>query len=669
MPSTPALDISSAYAASSPSAQDKVPASTLDSDHRAIEAWTALLLASLSKIQRDDDTLVDGVVRNRNLHPEVMDALAGVSYLEAADVTSTTNITLSGLQTIDSYTLIAGNRVLANGQTDSTQNGVYVAAAGAWSRASDLPSAALTTTVLVIDVVNGTANAGSRWQLAKGLTVGGSPLNWTKLSGLSSIVSISKGGTSATTAAAARSNLGVIDPSAAMTPVVTAADLSAATIALLGKRQSGRVNMAMTTFGDVLAIGGQSATTSFARGLQIGGGDPTEGPDGTIDTLEGHSTWRGFWPSRNLSSIEFALHPTAATGQAVTVNGTNQLNFIQGTAFNAAWIGKKIYFNETIYRVSTVSGSSLTVTYPDLSPVVFVGAVTEVFQVSYVYGSGTCNVNGTLVTRTGGDPFVLYITNPSFNLKVNGSAVTAAAWLSTSQYTLSSAPGNATGVPYEFWFDVNEQISTFRLHKTDSDAENLSIYSRYDGYWIAAQYGSFGKYRSIRISSGEYAAGAPNSQVTVHKNGDLSLGGDYTRDALRIVAQGGARANFLTLQAATTGIAPALRASGSDANVPFGVDAQGVGGFVVTNGTFARTVFKANAGAGTTSWLEVDASSTDTPSMAARGANANIDLTISPKGTGLVRLGTWTTNADAAVNGYITIKDSAGNTRKLATIA
>jgi len=40
-----------------------------------------------------------------------------------------------------------------------------------------------------------------------------------------------------------------------------------------------------------------------------------------------------------------------------------------------------------------------------------------------------------------------------------------------------------------------------------------------------------------------------------------------------------------------------------------------------------------------------------------------------PKGTGTVSFGTWTSNADAAVNGYVTITDSSGNTRKLATIA
>jgi hypothetical protein len=42
---------------------------------------------------------------------------------------------------------------------------------------------------------------------------------------------------------------------------------------------------------------------------------------------------------------------------------------------------------------------------------------------------------------------------------------------------------------------------------------------------------------------------------------------------------------------------------------------------------------------------------------------------LTPKGTGNVRFGTFTVNADTAITGYITIKDAGGTTRKLATIA
>jgi len=50
------------------------------------------------------------------------------------------NITLSGPQTIDGISVVAGNRVLVKNQTTPSQNGVYVVAAGAWTRATDMDS-------------------------------------------------------------------------------------------------------------------------------------------------------------------------------------------------------------------------------------------------------------------------------------------------------------------------------------------------------------------------------------------------------------------------------------------------------------------------------------------------------------------------------------------------
>jgi hypothetical protein len=56
-------------------------------------------------------------------------------------------------------------------------------------------------------------------------------------------------------------------------------------------------------------------------------------------------------------------------------------------------------------------------------------------------------------------------------------------------------------------------------------------------------------------------------------------------------------------------------------------------------------------------------------SLEAGGDDTNIDIKLTPKGLGVMSFGTWTSNGDAAVNGYVTIKDSSGNSRKLATIA
>lgn len=55
------------------------------------------------------------------------------------DAATTGNVTLSGAsQTIDGFAAIAGSRILVWKQTTASENGVYIVASGAWTRATDL---------------------------------------------------------------------------------------------------------------------------------------------------------------------------------------------------------------------------------------------------------------------------------------------------------------------------------------------------------------------------------------------------------------------------------------------------------------------------------------------------------------------------------------------------
>ena len=65
-------------------------------------------------------------------NPKLPVKVASVSPIES----------LSGLQTIDGVSLVAGDRVLVNQQLASADNGIYVVAAGAWSRAKDADTGA-----------------------------------------------------------------------------------------------------------------------------------------------------------------------------------------------------------------------------------------------------------------------------------------------------------------------------------------------------------------------------------------------------------------------------------------------------------------------------------------------------------------------------------------------
>jgi hypothetical protein len=92
-------------------------------------------------------------------------AIAWQGTIKAAVRTiSFTNITLSGLQTISSVSLIAGDRVLINAQSSSVNNGIYVVAAGPWTRATDYDANTKVKTGCIIPVAEG-VYAGTAWIL------------------------------------------------------------------------------------------------------------------------------------------------------------------------------------------------------------------------------------------------------------------------------------------------------------------------------------------------------------------------------------------------------------------------------------------------------------------------------------------------------------------------
>ena len=95
-----------------------------------------------------------------------VDALInGTDWKQSVRAATTANITLSGTQTIDGVTLIANDRVLVKDQTTASWNGIYIVAAGAWSRATDADSNPEVTAGMAVFVSEGTVNGNSQWKL------------------------------------------------------------------------------------------------------------------------------------------------------------------------------------------------------------------------------------------------------------------------------------------------------------------------------------------------------------------------------------------------------------------------------------------------------------------------------------------------------------------------
>jgi hypothetical protein len=116
-------------------------------------------------------------------------ARSGLDVKQSVRAATTASITLSGEQTIDGVSVVAGDRVLVKNQSTGSQNGIYVCAAGSWSRATDADSDAEVTPGLFTFVEEGTANADSGWVLTTNgsITVGTTSLAFAQFSGTGSI--------------------------------------------------------------------------------------------------------------------------------------------------------------------------------------------------------------------------------------------------------------------------------------------------------------------------------------------------------------------------------------------------------------------------------------------------------------------------------------------------
>ncbi|RWI22885.1 MAG: hypothetical protein EOQ92_18395 [Mesorhizobium sp.] len=89
-----------------------------------------------------------------------------VAYKAPCRLATTANIVLSGLQAIDGSVTVAGDRVLVRAQTDQTQNGIYIAATGAWQRARDMDSNRDLTKGTQVLVLEGSVYGPSGWYVS-----------------------------------------------------------------------------------------------------------------------------------------------------------------------------------------------------------------------------------------------------------------------------------------------------------------------------------------------------------------------------------------------------------------------------------------------------------------------------------------------------------------------
>lgn len=374
------------------------------------------------------------------VNKQYVDAVAqGLNPKQAVKCATTANITLSGLQTIDTYTTLSGDRVLVKNQSTASENGIYVASASGWTRATDMDTWSEVPGAYTV-VLYGSANYQTGWvsTSADTGTINVTAITFVQFSGSATYYA----GTGLTLAANTFS--------------ITNTGVTAASYGSASKTLTATVNAQ----GQLTAL---SASDIAIAGTQITSGlvSPTYGGTG-VNNGSNTLTWNASYTlnqsvasgaSPTFVGANFSSIPNSAlTNSSVTINGTS---IALGASATITAVNP--------YALTLGTGLSGT-SYDGSSAVTAAIANTGVTAASYTILNATVNAQGQLTAAssasTTGSGNVVLANGPTLSALLidnanpyidfgNGSAVTLAAgrmWYngSNGSWNLGMGGGNIT---------------------------------------------------------------------------------------------------------------------------------------------------------------------------------------------------------------------------------
>jgi len=158
--------------------------------------------------------------------------------------------------------------------------------------------------------------------------------------------------------------------------------------------------------------------------------------------------------------------------------------------------------------------------------------------------------------------------------------------------------------------------------------------------------------------------GTPNLILQNRSTGSINFATANSASNVQFVASHTASAvNYVQVTGAATGSSVVVSSQGSDTNIGMIYNFKGTAShsFNGNNGTHFQVTSVAS---GANFLRATGAAASSAPVLSAQGSDTNIDLTLTPKGTGNVRFGTYT-GTILTPTGYVEIKDSGGTVRRL----
>jgi phage-related tail fiber protein len=193
----------------------------------------------------------------------------GLDPKQSVRAASTANIaSLSGTMTIDGVALLAGDRVLVKDQTTQSQNGIYLVAAGAWTRSLDADSWAELPGAYVF-AESGTVNAdmGYVCTVDAGGTLGTTAITFQQFSGAGQIsagLGLTKTGNSIDIGTASSARIVVNADNIDLATIGTAGTYRSVTVDAYGRVSAGTNPTTLAGYGITDAQGLDATLTALA---------------------------------------------------------------------------------------------------------------------------------------------------------------------------------------------------------------------------------------------------------------------------------------------------------------------------------------------------------------------------------------------------------------------
>jgi hypothetical protein len=366
----------------------------------------------------------------------------GLNPKQAVKCGTTGAITLSGLQSIDAYTTLAGDRVLVKNQGTSSENGIYVASASAWTRATDMDVWAEVPGAYTVILNGGQANTGWVSTSAETGTINVTAITFVQFSGTgtyyagtgltlaSNTFSITNTGVSAAAYGSASKTLTATVNAQGQLTVLAATD-----IAIANTQVSGLGTMSTQNANNV-AITGGSITGTPISGSTVGGSTITASTQFSGPGTGLTGTASGLSIGGNAATATTATSATTA-GSATTA--TTSTNLAAGAAgslpYQSAASTTAMLAAGTNGQILTLSSGLPAWTNASSAAVTSFSGGTTGFTPSSATG-GAVTLAGTLATTNGGTGLTAF---------TSGGAVYASSTSVLTTGTLPVASGG-TGV-------------------------------------------------------------------------------------------------------------------------------------------------------------------------------------------------------------------------------